>query len=73
MGTILIDKLLHTVVKRGASDLHITVGQPPALRVHGRMKRLERMSMAVTFAEAGEFDMAKEVLEEEEGPQEEDS
>jgi len=41
MGTILIDKLLHTVVKRGASDLHITVGQPPVLRVHGRLKKLE--------------------------------
>jgi twitching motility protein PilT len=41
MGTILIDKLLHTVVKRAASDLHITVGQPPTLRVHGRLKRLE--------------------------------
>ena len=41
MGTILIDKLLHTVVKRNASDLHLTVGQPPVLRVHGRLKRLE--------------------------------
>ncbi len=41
MGTILIDKLLHTVVNRGASDLHITVGQPPVLREHGRMKKLE--------------------------------
>jgi len=41
MGTILIDKLLHTVVKRDASDLHLTVGQPPVLRVHGRLKRLE--------------------------------
>ena len=41
MGTILIDKLLHTVVRRNASDLHITVGQPPTLRVHGRLKRLE--------------------------------
>jgi len=41
MGTILIDKLLHTVVKRKASDLHIAVGQPPVLRLDGRMKRLE--------------------------------
>lgn len=41
MGTILIDKLLHTVVKRDASDLHLTTGQPPVLRVHGRLKRLE--------------------------------
>jgi twitching motility protein PilT len=41
MGTILIDKLLHVVVKRGASDLHIAVGQPPVLRMNGRMKKLE--------------------------------
>jgi DNA-binding response OmpR family regulator len=38
-----------------------------------RMKKLERMSMAVTFAEAGEFDMAREIMEdeEEEGKQKE--
>ncbi len=41
MGTILIDKLLHTVVNRGASDLHISVGQPPVVRTDGRLKRLE--------------------------------
>jgi twitching motility protein PilT len=41
MGNILIDKLLHTVVKRKASDLHISVGQPPVLRLDGHMKRLE--------------------------------
>ena len=33
MGTILIDKLLSACVKQGASDLHITVGQPPVLRL----------------------------------------
>ena len=41
MGTFLIDKLLQTVVNRKASDLHITVGQPPVLRIDGRMKKLE--------------------------------
>ena len=41
MGTILIDKLLLTVVNRGASDLHIAVGQPPVLRLHGRLVKLE--------------------------------
>ncbi|HID78751.1 MAG TPA: type IV pilus twitching motility protein PilT [Planctomycetaceae bacterium] len=38
---LLIDKLLQTVVNRGASDLHITVGQPPVIRLHGRLLRLE--------------------------------
>jgi len=41
MGTILIDKLLHAAVKQGASDVHITVGQPPVFRIDGRMRRLE--------------------------------
>jgi twitching motility protein PilT len=41
MATIQIDKLLQTVVNRGASDLHITVGQPPVIRLHGRLVRLD--------------------------------
>ncbi|MCA9100120.1 MAG: type IV pilus twitching motility protein PilT [Pirellulales bacterium] len=41
MATILIDKLLHTVVNKDASDLHITVGQPPVIRLHGHMRTLE--------------------------------
>jgi twitching motility protein PilT len=45
MGTLLIDKLLHAVVKQGASDLHIAVGQPPVLRLHGRMRKLETKSL----------------------------
>jgi twitching motility protein PilT len=40
-GTVLIDKLLTTVIQLKASDLHITVGQPPVLRHHGRMRRLD--------------------------------
>src|SRR4051812_19066544 len=45
MGTLLNDKLLHAVVKQGASDLHIAVGQPPVLRLHGRMRKLETKSL----------------------------
>ncbi len=41
MGTILIDKLLSAQVKQGASDLHITVGQPPVLRLHGHLQKLK--------------------------------
>jgi twitching motility protein PilT len=36
-----MDKLLQTVINTGASDLHIAVGQPPVIRLHGRLKRLE--------------------------------
>lgn len=45
MATILIDKLLQTVVNRKASDLHIAVGQPPVIRLDGKMKRLETKSL----------------------------
>jgi twitching motility protein PilT len=41
MGTLLVDKLLAATIKQGASDLHITVGQPPVLRIHGRLQRLK--------------------------------
>lgn len=41
MAAILIDKLLQTIVNRRSSDLHIAVGQPPVIRVDGRMVRLE--------------------------------
>ncbi len=45
MATILIDKLLHTVVNRKASDLHITVGQPPVVRIDGHLIRLDTKSL----------------------------
>lgn len=41
MTSIQMDKLLDTVVSRGASDLHLHVGQQPTLRLSGRLRRLE--------------------------------
>jgi twitching motility protein PilT len=41
MASILIDKLLQTVVNRKASDLHIAVGQPPVIRHDGHLVPLE--------------------------------
>jgi len=32
-----IDELLHLVVKQNSSDLHLAVGLPPVLRVHGKL------------------------------------
>ena len=40
-----IDKLLETVVSDRASDLHISVGQPPVLRSGGRLERLETRTL----------------------------
>jgi Tfp pilus assembly pilus retraction ATPase PilT len=33
MSTMQIDRLLDTVVKLGASDLHLTVGRQPTIRL----------------------------------------
>jgi twitching motility protein PilT len=40
MSTIQIDRLLETTIKKGASDLHISVGRPPCLRLHGGLRDL---------------------------------
>ena len=45
MATVLIDKLLEACVKQGASDIHITVGQPPVFRLHGRLRKLETKTL----------------------------
>jgi twitching motility protein PilT len=36
-----IDQLLTELVSRGGSDLHLTVGSHPVVRLHGSLKRLE--------------------------------
>src|ERR1700675_2893755 len=36
-----IDELLEHMVARNASDLHVTVGTPPVIRVRGEVERLE--------------------------------
>jgi twitching motility protein PilT len=40
-ATYSIDTLLEWMAERGASDLHLTVGSQPAIRVHGHLYRLE--------------------------------
>ena len=45
MATVLIDKLLEACVKQGASDIHITTGQPPVFRLHGRLRKLETKTL----------------------------
>ncbi len=41
MATVHIDRLLEACIKMNASDLHLTVGRPPVLRIHGRLRPLE--------------------------------
>ncbi|MCY2953395.1 MAG: PilT/PilU family type 4a pilus ATPase [Planctomycetota bacterium] len=41
MAMIQIDRLLETVVKRGASDLHLAVGRPPTIRLNTHLRELQ--------------------------------
>src|SRR5437870_4961065 len=39
--TYSIDDLLEQMAARGASDLHVTVGTPPAIRLRGHLERID--------------------------------
>ncbi|MCA9731646.1 MAG: type IV pilus twitching motility protein PilT [Deferribacteres bacterium] len=41
-----LDKLLAFAVQRDASDIHLSVGMPPVLRIHGTLRRMEMQSIA---------------------------
>lgn len=41
MSTMQIDRLLDTVVKLRASDLHLTVGRQPTIRLNGHLRNLQ--------------------------------
>ena len=41
MSTLHIDRLLDTVIKQEASDLHLTVGKAPTVRMRGRLVELK--------------------------------
>ena len=45
MSTIQIDRLLDTVIRQKASDLHISVGRKPTLRLHGRLRSLDTKTL----------------------------
>jgi len=41
MGTLNMDRLLQACGAQGASDIHISVGRPPVLRIDGSLRSLE--------------------------------
>ena len=47
-----IDKYFHHLIEKGGSDLHLSEGQPPKIRVHGAITAIE-----------GESVLSKDVLE----------
>src|SRR5690606_27132526 len=44
-GMIPMEDLLRLVIDEGASDLHISVGAPPAVRLRGRLVKLETRAL----------------------------
>jgi twitching motility protein PilT len=71
MATIHIDRLLETVIKQGASDLHLTVGRPPVIRLHGHLRNLETKTLGpddtVALMKAISPDRCQQELQEEGG------
>ena len=47
-----LDALLRTMVERKASDLHLRCGEPPIVRLHGEMTRLEGRALEPAELEA---------------------
>jgi twitching motility protein PilT len=48
-----VTELLDVVLERGASDLHLTVGAPPTIRLHGDLERLSEYPMMTPRALQG--------------------
>jgi twitching motility protein PilT len=51
MYPIKMDELLKTMVEKGASDLHIVVGSPPMIRVHGVLEPVAEQSLSPAAAQ----------------------
>jgi twitching motility protein PilT len=47
-----INDLLRMVVERDASDLHISVGRPPTIRIDGRLENLSSEPLTPEDSEA---------------------
>ncbi len=56
-----IDQFLRVLVDNGGSDLHLTTGSPPVMRVHGRMQRIKYRELAPKDMET----LVYEILDEE--------
>jgi twitching motility protein PilT len=48
----MLDVLLRAMVAKGASDLHLRCGEPPILRLHGEMHRLDEPALEPLWLDA---------------------
>jgi twitching motility protein PilT len=51
-STVNMDRLLHACVSQGASDIHLTSGRPPVLRIDGHLRSLETKVLEPADTEA---------------------
>ena len=56
-----ITQLLTFGVQQGASDCHLSAGEPPMLRIHGELKKLEHPSLSKDEVHNMVFDMMSDV------------
>jgi twitching motility protein PilT len=56
-----IDQFLRVLVEQGGSDLHLTTGSPPVMRVHGHMQRIKFRELTPKDMET----LVYEIMEEE--------
>ena len=71
MSTIHIDRLLETVIRQNASDLHLTTGRPPTVRMRGNLIELKTKKLepedTVALMKAISPERAQNELQEEGG------
>ena len=55
-----IDQFLKVLVEQGGSDLHLTVGSPPVMRVHGHLQRIKFRELSQADMEALVYEIMEE-------------
>lgn len=55
-----IDQFLKVLVEQGGSDLHLTVGSAPVMRVHGHLQRIKFRELSQTDMEALVYEIMEE-------------
>ena len=55
-----IDQFLKVLVDKGGSDLHLTTGSPPVMRIHGHMQRIKFRDLSNKDMEALVYEIMRE-------------
>ena len=57
-----LEPIIRESIRTGASDIHLSVGIPPVLRIHGKLEKVGNYSLTAEDTES----LANELLNEEE-------